>query len=152
MALPQSAVDFNDVHVEEVYHRATQIRHAAVHRLPINNVRIRQAMIPDAITLASGLKDGARRQRLVDIQRAFLGGPGGEPDILKLALEIGIDPTEASDIVAQAAAKAAAQTAAKVVPAKRSERDDRDNPGEHPPPKKPRVWDETYGSQSFQLT
>ena len=88
-------MDFDDINFEDLYARTTQIRHAAVHRLEVSNVRLRQHMIPDAIRLVHGLKDTLRKNELREIQWIFTRGENNEPDLQALQQFLGMEPEQA---------------------------------------------------------
>jgi len=98
MQVPIEAVDFDGVNFEDLYTRTAQIRHAAVHRLDVSNLRLRNQMIPDAIRLVHGFKDTARENELRKIQRIFTSGENLRPDLLALQhfLGMGLEPAKPS--------------------------------------------------------
>jgi hypothetical protein len=68
------AVRFYDANMKENLVHVAQIRHAAVHRLPITNTTIRNEMLPQALGVAVGVGDDVRHQKILDIQRSFSAG------------------------------------------------------------------------------
>ena len=87
-----AAVDFQGTEVDGLFQQIVQIRHAAVHRLPTSNSKIRHEMIPNALRVVSGVRDAVRYQKLLDIQAAFTGGQDGAPNIELLGEILGINP------------------------------------------------------------
>ncbi|KAH8602350.1 hypothetical protein B0O99DRAFT_735775 [Bisporella sp. PMI_857] len=91
LTVSQHAVDFGGVNARILYSRTTQIRHAAVHRLPVLNSRLRQELFPTALRFLRGLKDSARWQQIQDLQNAFEGGQNGLPNLVLLQELLGIE-------------------------------------------------------------
>jgi hypothetical protein len=90
--VPAAVVNFQGTEVDKLFQRIVQIRHAAVHRLPTSNSRIRHKMIPNALRVISGVRDAVRYQKLLDIQTAFTGGQDGAPNIELLEEILSINP------------------------------------------------------------
>jgi len=70
--VPSVAVKFGGVDVEALFRRVSQIRHAAVHRLPTPTIRIKINWFPDALLLASCIKDNQTWHKLKQLQTALL--------------------------------------------------------------------------------
>jgi hypothetical protein len=77
-------VDLGQIDTAELFHRISQLRHVAVHRVPTPNSIISHEMIPDALLITTGVRDMVRHNKLLVIQKAFEACRGSTPNLRSL--------------------------------------------------------------------